>query len=170
MRELLIGCGNCRKKKIKHADITREWEDLVTLDIDPSTNPDVVHDLNVLPIPFADNEFDEVHAYEVLEHVGRQGDYKAYFALFSELWRILKPDGLLIGSVPAHASPWAWGDPGHTRVITQGSLIMLSQKLYEAEVGKTNLTDYRPIYKADFEPVGFNDSEHTLSFILQAKK
>ncbi len=170
MSELLIGCGNSRKKKIKHGNIEREWDDLVTLDIDPSTKPDVVHDLDVLPLPFEDNQFSEIHAYEVLEHLGSQGDYKAYFALFSELWRILKPDGLLIGSVPAFGSPWAWGDPGHRRVITQGSLIMLSQKLYEMEVGKTNLTDYRPIYKADFEPVGFNESEHTLSFILKAIK
>jgi SAM-dependent methyltransferase len=170
MRELLIGCGNSRKKKIKHGDIEKEWANLTTLDIDPSTKPDVVWDLNDLPYPFETDSFDEIHAYEVLEHLGRQGDWKAYFAQFSELWRILKPDGLLVGSVPMWDSPWAWGDPGHTRVITQGSLLMLSQAIYEAEVGNTNMTDYRPFYKADFEPVGFNESEHVFSFILKAKK
>lgn len=170
MRELLIGCGNDRRKKIKHGDIQSDWKSLTTLDVDPSTKPDVVWDLNVLPYPFESDSFDEIHAYEVLEHVGKQGDWRSYFDQFSELWRILKPGGLLVGSVPMWDSPWAWGDPGHTRVITQGSLIMLSQAIYEAEVGNTSMTDYRPFYKADFEPVAFNEAEHTFSFILKAKK
>jgi SAM-dependent methyltransferase len=169
-RELLIGCGNARIKKIRHGDLTEGWKALTTLDVDPSTKPDVVHDLNATPYPFPDDSFDEIHAYDVLEHLGSQGDWRAWFAQMSELWRILKPDGLLIGTVPAFDSPWAWGDPGHTRVITQGTLLMLSQALYDMEVGKTNITDYRPFYKADFKPVGFNESEHSLGFVMQAVK
>lgn len=170
MSELLIGCGNSRAKKVRHSNLQEEWTDLVTLDIDPSTNPDVVHDLNNVPYPFPDNTFDEIHAYEVLEHVGKQGDWKAWFAQADELWRILKPDGLLIGTVPAWDSPWAWGDPGHTRVLTQGTFLMLSRKLYDDEVGKTNITDYRPFFKGDFAPLAFNNTEHTFGFVLQAVK
>ncbi len=169
-RELLIGCGNARQKKIRHADLSEEWKDLTTLDIDPSTGADVIHDLNVTPYPFADDTFAEIHAYDVLEHLGRQGDWRAWFAQMSELWRILEPNGLLIGTVPAFDSPWAWGDPGHTRLITQGTLLMLHQDLYEKEVGKTNITDYRPFYKADFQPIGFNSTEHSLGFVLKAVK
>lgn len=168
--ELLIGCGNDRKKKVHFSGIEETWDKLVTLDIDPSTKPDVVHDLNVLPYPFKDNEFDEIHAYEVLEHCGRQGDWKFFLDQFSEFWRILRPNGYLIATVPMWDSKWAWGDPGHTRVINDGSLVFLSQGEYERQVGKTAMTDYRPWYKANFEILRTADKGDTFAFILQAKK
>ena len=88
--ELLIGAGNNRDKKITFKDIPSEWSgELVTLDIDPECNPDIIHDLNDLPMPFDDDMFDEIHAYEVLEHTGRQGDWLFFFNQFSEFWRIL---------------------------------------------------------------------------------
>lgn len=170
MSELLIGCGNNRQKRVKHGSVPHEWTDLTTLDIDESCKPDVVHDLNVLPYPFGDNSFDEIHAYECLEHIGTQGDWKFFFDQFAELHRILKPGGLLCGSVPAWDSPWAWADPGHTRVIPKESFYLLYQPLYEEEVGKTSLTDYRPFYKASFEPLAFNEGEHQLGFVLKAIK
>ena len=94
--ELLLGCGHLRKKRLKQPEQGDEWQNLVTLDVNPACNPDVVHDLNVTPWPFQDEEFDEVHAYEVLEHIGRQGDYKSFFDHFNELYRILKPGGLQV--------------------------------------------------------------------------
>jgi predicted SAM-dependent methyltransferase len=117
MSELLVGCGNAREKVITFADIPAEWTELITLDVDPATGCDIVHDLNVLPYPFQDNTFTEIHAYEVLEHTGRQGDWQFFFDQFYQFWRLLKPDGYLIGTVPMWDSPWAWGDPQHTRVI-----------------------------------------------------
>jgi len=93
-------------------------------------------------IPVASETFDEIHAYQVLEHFGRQGDFKSFFATFGELWRILKPGGLLVGDTPALRSPWLWGDPGHTRIISAQSLSFLTRRSYE-ELGKTTSTDYR---------------------------
>lgn len=89
-RELLIGCGSDLRKKLT-ADGTKEWTCLVTLDYCERHNPDVVWDLNNIPLPFDDNTFDEIHAYEVLEHTGTQGDYKFFFKQFEEFWRLLKP-------------------------------------------------------------------------------
>ena len=66
-------------------------------------------------------------------------------------------------------STWAWSDPGHTRVISRGSLIFLSQAEY-SQVGRTAITDYRSIYKADFKPLAFEEKEHTFGFILEAIK
>jgi len=168
-RELLIGCGNSREKKVNGSWTTSDWSDLTTLDVDPETKPNVVHDLNVIPYPFADNAFDEIHAYEVLEHCGGQGDWRFFFAQFSEFWRILKPDGLFVATVPMWDSPWAWGDPGHTRVITKGSLIFLDQREY-AQIGKTAMTDYRPWWKGSFEGFAAIEKEDTFGFILKARK
>lgn len=167
--ELLLGCGNSTVKHVKGPDDKDDWNHLIRLDIDPDCKPDVLHDLNVTPWPFDDAMFDEVHAYEVLEHLGRQGDYKSFFAHFSEIWRILKPEGRLYATTPMWDSEWAWGDPGHTRVITPGSLVFLNQTAYD-QVGSTHMTDYRSIYKADFECVGFNENEGRMGFVLRARK
>ena len=164
MKSLLIGCGNARTKHLGEAT---EWGDLVTLDIDPSTGCDIVHDLDDLPYPLADNDFDEVHAYEVLEHCGRQGDWRFFFGQFSEFHRILKPGGRFYGTCPSTKSPWLWGDPGHTRAITGECLNFLPQQMYE-QVGKTACTDYRHVWKGDFKIEGLTDDGTTLMFCLRA--
>jgi len=167
--ELLIGCGNSRRKQISSPEFPEDWEALTTLDMDPSCSPDVVHDLNVLPSPFADESFDEIHAYEVLEHCGRQGDWKFFFDQFAELHRILKPGGLLIGTCPMWDSQWAWADPGHTRVLHRNSFIFLDQDEYK-QTRRTAMTDYRAHYKADFQLMATKDSEHSFGFVLKARK
>ena len=167
--ELMIGAGSSRVKKLA-INNRRDWHNLTTLDINPDHRPDVVWDLTQLPLPFADNQFDEIHAYEVLEHTGQQGDYKFFFAQFSELWRILKPGGLLIATCPSRHSPWAWGDPSHTRVIQPENFIFLDQAQYVAQVGKTAMSDFRYIYKADFSVAYSNDDNSTFAFALKAIK
>lgn len=168
-RELLIGCGNSRTKKVNGSWTSPDWSSLTTLDVDPTTKPDVIHDLNVLPYPFDDNTFDEIHAYEVLEHCGRQGDWKFFFDQWLEFWRILKPDGLFVATVPLYNSEWAWGDPGHTRVITPGSLIFLDQREY-IQIGESSMTDYRPWWKGDFQVFAKIEKSPSFGFILKAQK
>lgn len=169
-RELLLGCGNMRDKRIKFEGTPAEFTALTTLDLDPSTGCDVVWDLNSPdPLPFESDTFDEIHAYEVLEHCGRQGDYKFFFRQFEDLWRILKPGGFLCVTCPMWDSPWAWGDPGHTRVITRGSLIFLDRDEY-AQVGKTAMTDYRNVWHGNFKIEAVSESEHAFGFVLRAVK
>jgi SAM-dependent methyltransferase len=167
-RELLVGCGNSLEKRIAVQDKPK-WQNLTTLDWDRECNPDVTWDLNVLPYPFDDNAFDEIHAYQVLEHVGRQGDARFFFSQFYEFWRILKPDGLFCAMVPMWDSPWAWGDPSHTRVIPKESLVFLDQSGYE-QVGKTSMTDFRRLWKGNFETLHVEEGEHEMGFILRAIK
>lgn len=168
-RELIIGCGSTKDKRMT-IDDTQIFDDPVFLDNNASHNPDVVWDLNNVALPFPDNEFDEIHAYEVLEHTGTQGDYKFFFAQFSEFWRILKPNGHLFATCPSRHSPWAWGDPSHTRVLQPEMLMFLSQKQYEEQVGVTSMSDFRNIYKADFDIVGATENESQFVFIIKAIK
>ena len=169
-RELLVGCGNHREKRIYSQGDSPVWYNLTTLDISADCKPDIVHDLNKLPLPFDDNTFDEIHAYEVLEHCGRQGDYISFFALFSEFWRILKDKGKFIATVPDGQSEWVWGDPGHSRFINRGTLVFLSQEQYRIQIGKTSMTDYRSIYHADFSIKSTFISGESFCFILEGLK
>jgi SAM-dependent methyltransferase len=170
IKELLLGCGNSREKKLFAPENNRDWHNLTTLDWSPDCKPDVVHDLTVLPYPFADNEFDECHLYECLEHTGQQGNWRFFFDQFSELWRITKPGGMLFGTCPLPNSPWAWADPSHTRVIALESFIFLRQQAYEQHVGKTAMTDFRHYYKADWELVFEHKDVATQMFALKAIK
>ncbi len=188
--ELLIGCGSNRDKKLKPPG-HEEWANLTTLDNNREHKPDWVGDLLIPPFkpydmegyfifsedqyklvgcPIPDNSFDEIHAYEVLEHTGAQGDYEFFFAQFEEFWRILKPGGLLCATVPSWRSEWAWGDPSHTRVITPGTLAFLSQKEYVSQVGKTAMSDFRYLYKADFDILHSICDDVSHVFVLRAVK
>lgn len=168
--ELLLGAGSRHQKRL-HIPGREEWTNLVTLDMNADHKPDVVWNMEEIPLPFEDNSADEIHAYEVLEHMGRQGDWRFFLAQFEDFWRILKPGGLLFASTPHPTSPWAFGDPGHTRLIPVEATIFLSQEEYRKQVGVTPMTDYRFVYKGDFRLVenGITPS-HTTWFVLQAFK
>lgn len=166
----MIGCGLNRDKKIGVEGYS-QWQNLTTLDFNGDHNPDTIWDLENLPLPYEDNTFDEIHAYDVLEHTGQQGDWKFFFNQFTDLWRISKPDGLVMIIVPSVKSVWAWGDPSHKRVLPPGNFIFLSQKEYERQVGKTPMSDFRFYYKADFGIVSlYMDSVDATHIILKTIK
>lgn len=166
--ELLVGCGSSRAKKM-HMGGRADWSALTTLDNNADHAPDVVHDMADFPLPFDDNQFDEIHAYECLEHMGAQGDWRFFFGQWSDFWRILKPGGVFLGTVPLPTSVWAFGDPSHTRILPKESFTFLHQPAY-AQVGITAMSDFRFCYKADFDIIHMVETEHVLEFGLQAVK
>jgi len=168
--ELLIGCGNRREKIITFPEIPTQWTELLTMDIDAECKPTYCHDLEDLPLPLDDNMFDEIHAYEVLEHTGQQGDWKFFFNQFYEFWRILKPGGFFIATVPMWDAKWAFGDPGHKRIINDGTLVFLSQKEYAAQVGVSAMADYRAYWEGDFDLFAMNEEQDVMGFVLRAIK
>jgi hypothetical protein len=167
--ELLLGCGFVHNKMLWPTFGKQEWESLHTVDINESCNPDTIWDLNKIPLPFDNNIASEIHAYNVFEHTGFQGDYKFFFKQFEDLWRILKPDGYLFASTPWWNSLWALGDPGHTRVINNGTITFLCQDQYK-NCSTSMRTDYRWCYKGNFKIVHSEVKDETYYFSLQAIK
>lgn len=168
MKALHLGCGANPERKLKPPGRLDFQGEHVTLDMNKDHAPDVVHNLNKVPLPFDANEFDEIHAYEVLEHCGKQGDARFFFKQFEDFHRILKPGGFLCASTPRPDSPWAWADPSHTRVIAPETLIFLDQDNYN-QVGETPMSDFRHMYKADFAHVFTQKTTHSAFWILRAK-
>lgn len=145
---LMLGCGRAFVSRTIRTELSVSEEDThwVTLDHDPDTHPDYLFDLNQLEkgADLPEGDFDEIHAYDVLEHFGHQGDFRGYYNTFNALWRALKPGGFLLGYVPREQ--WAWGDPGHCRSITQQSLLYLT----EGHMDHPATTNYLSCIKGHF--------------------
>jgi hypothetical protein len=145
------------------------WSDRVTVDIDPAMKPDVRWDLNILPLPFEDDSADEIHAMEVLEHTGTQGDVAFYFAQWNDFYRILIPDGIFFGSCPDWRGSWAFGDPGHRRIISNETLGFLHRPLYDAEPDN-RIVCYRDLCLCDFDILHSEYKGERFFFALRAVK
>jgi hypothetical protein len=186
MNVLLFGCGHTRDRRLMlSAPPSRptlipppspQWPDethVDTWDINSECKPHAIVNLNTdwihWPSPPHVNLYDEVHAYEVLEHLGTQGDAPSFFNTFVGIWHKLKHGGILFATVPHWLSEWAWGDPSHRRVITPGSLVFLSREEYKKQLGKTAMSDFRDLLgDANFDIVDIVRTEHQLLFALQA--
>lgn len=77
---------------------------------------DVAWDLDVLPWPWDDEEFNFIWAIDVMEHLKVDVD-----VWLSECWRILVPGGLLQMRLPAWDNPLSYRDPTHERVFHEES-------------------------------------------------
>lgn len=90
-----VGCG-----RNKHPGA-------VGLDFNSRTDADVIHDLGVVPYPFADDEFDEVISNHVIEHVPDM------MAFVTELYRVTKHGGHIKLVTPHYSNPDWPADPTH---------------------------------------------------------
>jgi SAM-dependent methyltransferase len=75
----------------------------------------------IVSLPFSDQEFDLVCAFDVIEHV--EDDRR----VFGEVSRVLKDRGVLIFSVPVHADLWTEFDDwvGHARRYDPSDLLAI---------------------------------------------
>lgn len=95
-KRLNVGCGR---------DIREGW---INLDSARLPGVDVVHDIEKLPLPFGNGEFDEILCNDVLEHV-------EYILVLKDLHRILKTGGKLTIRVPHFTSRNNYIDPTHKK-------------------------------------------------------
>lgn len=96
---LNVGCG---------VDVKQGW---INLDSANLPGVDVVHDIQVHPLPFGDSEFDFILCQDVLEHV-------EYIPVLRELHRILKKGGSLVIRVPHFTSRNNFIDPTHRKLFS----------------------------------------------------
>jgi len=86
-----------------------------------------VADLTIEPIPYPDNYFDYVTAYDFLEHIPRiiyiDGKIKnPFIELMNEICRVLKPGGIFKAHTPYYPHPEVFTDPTHVNVITEKTI------------------------------------------------
>ena len=96
MRRLNLGSGK---------DIRDGW---VNLDSARLPGVNVVHDIEKLPLPLVNDEFDEILCQDILEHI-------EYIPVLKDLHRILKSGGKLEIRVPHFTSKNNFIDPTHKK-------------------------------------------------------
>ena len=99
---------------------------LFGIDIREIDNPNIKRaDLNIEPIPFADNAFDYVTASDFVEHVARllyaPTQRFPFVELMNEIHRVLKPGGVFLSITPAYPDVKAFQDPTHVNFITENT-------------------------------------------------
>lgn len=78
------------------------------------------------PLPFDDNTFDSISAYDFLEHIPRLvthiNDIRFPFIEFmNEVYRVLKPNGVFYAITPCYPRDEIFVDPTHVNFITKGT-------------------------------------------------
>jgi SAM-dependent methyltransferase len=79
-------------------------------------------DLTVDPIPFEDNSFDFITAFDIIEHIPKviyaPNHRFPFVELMNEVWRTLKPNGYFLSHTPVYPYSAIFGDPTHVSVLT----------------------------------------------------
>lgn len=126
MMKIHLGCGKSKRPGYIGVDIAQLPE------------VDIVHDLNIFPYPFKDNEADDFLLENILEHLPNT------ITVMEELWRICKNGAKVEIWVPYYNSPGAHADPTHLRFFTENTFD------YFTPDGETWLSYYNYYSRARF--------------------
>jgi SAM-dependent methyltransferase len=116
-KTLDIGCGMTPKNPFS-------MDEVYGIDIREEVDAKIFRaDLAVEPIPFADEFFDGVSAFDFIEHVPRviyiPHRRFCFVELMNEIYRVLKTGGKFLSFTPAFPAPAALRDPTHVNIITE---------------------------------------------------
>lgn len=127
-RHLDLGCGKRPRNPYRRSELCgtdvralSPGEDFDGLAFDYRTA-----NLVLEPIPWPDDSFGSVSAFDFIEHVprlivapdGRQTLFP-FVRLMDEVWRVLAPGGRFYALTPAYPAPEAFQDPTHVNIITE---------------------------------------------------
>jgi SAM-dependent methyltransferase len=108
MKKILeLGCGNSKHKFVN--------AEVIGLDFYDVREADIKWDLESGKLPFKDNEFDGIIAEHTLEHI------KNLLPLINEMWRVVKPNGIIKIECPYFASSLAHSSMDHVRFFSYTS-------------------------------------------------
>ncbi len=100
-----------------------------------------VANLALQPIPFTENFFDSVSAYDFFEHIPRVSlDHSSgttcfpFIALMNEVWRVLRPGGLLYAVTPVYPHEKSFRDPTHVNLLTTRTYRYFTRPRLEARM------------------------------------
>ena len=105
-RMLDLGCGTGMFLKRRQAEGLAFGSDLSPAALDYCRSRGIVNLVraDARRIPLADSSMDLVTAFDLIEHVDDDR------GLIEEAWRVLRPGGLLVATVPAHPILWSSHD------------------------------------------------------------
>jgi len=143
---LNLGCGYNKREGFVNVDSSRHCA------------PDLIHDLEEFPWPWADSTVDEILMIHVLEHLGAATE--TYFAVLREMYRICRHDARITIVVPHPRHDDFLHDATHVRAVTLEGLSMFSRKNCEEWIAAGNAnTPLAFIADVDFDLV---ETEMTL--------
>ena len=98
--------------------------DIRSFDVNPNVKKCI---LGKESIPFEDNLFNAITAYDVLEHIPRVANEKnmvvfPFVMLMNEIWRVMKVGGLFYSETPCFPMKEAFQDPTHVNIMTEDTL------------------------------------------------
>jgi SAM-dependent methyltransferase len=100
--KLNLGCGNVIKEGYINLDLYNE-------------KADIKHDLNIFPYPFKDNTFDEILSEGCIEELDN------FRKVIEEIYRILKPNGILKVWTSIYPSRLVFYHPNTKKIMTYNS-------------------------------------------------
>ena len=112
-----LGCGSSPANTFLAASV-------LGIDLIKSPGSGVISsDLITAPIPLESNSVDIVSARNFIEHVPRVAVRETttfpFINLMNEIYRVLRPNGILYSRTPAFPMQEAFQDPTHVNIITE---------------------------------------------------
>lgn len=124
-----LGCGNHKQPGF------------VGMDIQKFPTVEIVHDIEVIPYPIPASICNKILASHMLEHICP----KRILRVMNELWRIMKPDGQLLISLPYGGSQGFWQDPTHCHSWNEATMYYFDPYPMSLKGARSTLYDlYRP--------------------------
>jgi len=120
-----LGCGTSPKNPF-NAD------KLIGIDSQSSSANTIACWIGFEPIPLDDSCVDFITAYDFIQHIPRfamrERPFNPFIDAMSEVWRVLKPNGVFFSKTPAYPSAAAFQDPTHVNVITDQTVSYFAKR------------------------------------------